>query len=164
MHWRRIFPRSKRGFDEKNAFPAIRTTLGHGSRFVRPTRRGTEPRSPPHVLSPRVGGFSRAPGDSSARGGIQRAWAGMSGGGAASDVGAQVMAMDASRHAWRPQGRGGHRDGCAPKSWASESSPVQSYDRLSDFQRTAPRLCTVVGTFWLPEIEFASDLLKLLLD
>ena len=31
---------------------------------------------------------------------------------------------------------------------------MQSYDRLSDFQRTAPRLCTVDGTFFVPEIEF----------
>ena len=92
----------------------------------------------------------------------------MSGGGAASDVGTQVMAMERAETRVATPGsdlrRGGHRGGCAPKSWASESSPVQSYDRLSDFQRTAPRLCTVVGTFWLPEIEFASDLLKLLLD
>ena len=108
---------------------------------------------PARIISAR-GGFSRALGDSSARGGIQRAWAGMSGGGAASGVGAQVMAMGASRHAWRPQERGGHRDGCAPKSWTSESSPVQSYDRLSDFQRIPPRLCTVDGTFLWAEIEF----------
>ena len=40
---------------------------------------------------------------------------------------------------------------------------MQSYDRLSDFQRTAPRLCTVDGTFLWAEIEFASDLLPLLL-
>ena len=92
--WRRLFSRSKRGFDEKNAFPAIRTTLGHGSRFVRPTGRGTEPRSPPHVLSPRVGGSRARWGILARAGGSSARGRGCPVCSAASDVGAQVMAME----------------------------------------------------------------------
>ena len=49
---------------------------------------------------------------------------------------AQCLAHDSLRCSCSLCRDGGHRDGQPPKSWASESSPVQSYARLSVFQGT----------------------------
>ena len=111
---------------------------------LKSTYKGEKPRCEFGLAAGRPGG--RPPGRQAARA------AGRPGGRPAAVEAAQCLAHDSLRCPCSLYRDGGHRDGCAPKSWASESSPVQSYDRLSDFQRTAPRLCTVDGTFLWAEI------------